>query len=837
MELRFGRSFGHVRAHTDADSARRAQRLGARAFTHGPDIYFGRGRYRPGTASGERLIAHELAHVVQSEAREIEATSSVSALESEARAAASNVTAGRSVGAIRGRATPDVMPLLDGEGITQEGRQQLTYAMTVLPRAPLTEAEQDQLERLIPGSHIYELISERSAVQQEIETKEAWLTDYRSRNAALERGEELSAGVGAGPELLSRLESERQALMDRSGELTAEINAELEALGISSERELVRMVRVEFPRMWIAQAKEIALGMLSVNRERVLAEQERSPPDMCTIDTAKLQAADAELYDLEQQRQEHEATVSRLEEERQQATTHLEDAQQLAYDAAQPGGLPGGVGPSLEDLQALQGEIDRINQQLETAETELSSAQAALQDKKRTYSTDFPLLAIPQYYPGVFARASEEGVSRITGRWTEDILENIEETEENIIDDDLKVWDLNVVPALTYLQMGVDPEGPLGQAVRTYIADEESDESILDIALAAFEVGAVIAATILTAPAGGWGGLVVGGLFTAGHIYTGIQGYMAEQSASQVAMDPAVADISRHEPELFWIVVDIASLGLDIGPIVRALRPAARALMITRDIRVFAEEAAHVAPEAAESLVRSARRRLGIAVHEADEAMEVITAQTRHVRVNRPDLLARYERLSTEKMPEIVRDVLSRQRSTPTRRRLGELFDHFETLRTSTAGRSLTEAERAQAMDILREARDLARADFANVRDSVWRRLRRDPELSDIADQMVAAGDAQLGGRSGTVRISTRWDDSREGFQALEIEHRTRLSDNPWRYNDPTNLLLTDSPQNQQMLEAIRREGGIWPAGDEIEDFIISHGLLDQSNVGAPRAR
>ena len=42
-----------------------SRRLGARAFTYGSDVYFGHGMYDPGGSSGGRLLAHELAHVVQ----------------------------------------------------------------------------------------------------------------------------------------------------------------------------------------------------------------------------------------------------------------------------------------------------------------------------------------------------------------------------------------------------------------------------------------------------------------------------------------------------------------------------------------------------------------------------------------------------------------------------------------------------------------------------------------------------------------------------------------------------------------------------------------------------
>lgn len=42
-----------------------APSLGARAYTSGPDVMLGPGRYRPQTQDGLRLLAHELAHVVQ----------------------------------------------------------------------------------------------------------------------------------------------------------------------------------------------------------------------------------------------------------------------------------------------------------------------------------------------------------------------------------------------------------------------------------------------------------------------------------------------------------------------------------------------------------------------------------------------------------------------------------------------------------------------------------------------------------------------------------------------------------------------------------------------------
>src|SRR5262249_46370646 len=65
MSDRIGRDFRDVRIHTDARADDAARTVGAHAYTVGDDIVFASGQYQPGTAAGRRLIAHELAHVVQ----------------------------------------------------------------------------------------------------------------------------------------------------------------------------------------------------------------------------------------------------------------------------------------------------------------------------------------------------------------------------------------------------------------------------------------------------------------------------------------------------------------------------------------------------------------------------------------------------------------------------------------------------------------------------------------------------------------------------------------------------------------------------------------------------
>jgi hypothetical protein len=65
MEPRFGMDFGATRFHTGSHAHDLARSVNARAFTVGRDVVFGAGQYAPETTNGKRLIAHELAHVVQ----------------------------------------------------------------------------------------------------------------------------------------------------------------------------------------------------------------------------------------------------------------------------------------------------------------------------------------------------------------------------------------------------------------------------------------------------------------------------------------------------------------------------------------------------------------------------------------------------------------------------------------------------------------------------------------------------------------------------------------------------------------------------------------------------
>jgi hypothetical protein len=65
MEQRFGHDFSQVRVHAGKSAEESARDVNASAYTVGQDIVFGASRFAPGTHEGQRLLAHELTHVVQ----------------------------------------------------------------------------------------------------------------------------------------------------------------------------------------------------------------------------------------------------------------------------------------------------------------------------------------------------------------------------------------------------------------------------------------------------------------------------------------------------------------------------------------------------------------------------------------------------------------------------------------------------------------------------------------------------------------------------------------------------------------------------------------------------
>ena len=112
-----------VRVHTSADAITAARNQRANAFTLGKEIIFNRDRYAPATLPGKRLLAHELAHVVQQRSASFHLNSVLSSessvLETEAQTSAERVLSGQSVGAMSSVSSPMIQRDAETEFVSE----------------------------------------------------------------------------------------------------------------------------------------------------------------------------------------------------------------------------------------------------------------------------------------------------------------------------------------------------------------------------------------------------------------------------------------------------------------------------------------------------------------------------------------------------------------------------------------------------------------------------------------------------------------------------------------------------------------------------------------------
>lgn len=85
FEPRFGHDFSRVRIHTDAKAEESARAVNALAYTMARDVVFAAGQYKPSTGKGQRLLAHELTHVVQNSLSLTESTKTPLTLDSSSK--------------------------------------------------------------------------------------------------------------------------------------------------------------------------------------------------------------------------------------------------------------------------------------------------------------------------------------------------------------------------------------------------------------------------------------------------------------------------------------------------------------------------------------------------------------------------------------------------------------------------------------------------------------------------------------------------------------------------------------------------------------------------------
>ena len=176
-------------------------------------------------------------------------------------------------------------------------------------------------------------------------------------------------------------------------------------------------------------------------------------------------------------------------------------------------------------------DVQRIPQMLE----ELEEQQQQLETLRQQLGLQFPFLLQPGLDYEALASADEITLQNMVGGKLGEILDDIETTRDNIRSEELKVWDLNDIVEMTVQDMGIADNEVLQRMVRQRIREEESDEAILRIGLAALGIVAGLVATFAT------GGLAL----VAGGVALGIGGYQLSESVQNyLAEDAATTSLS-----------------------------------------------------------------------------------------------------------------------------------------------------------------------------------------------------------------------------------------------------------------------------------------------------
>ncbi|MBD7919947.1 DUF4157 domain-containing protein [Cellulomonas sp. Sa3CUA2] len=581
LQGRFGDVAGHdavagVRVHRDAEAADLARAVAARAFTVGTDVFFGQGEYRPDTPTGSHLLAHELVHTVQApaapassgltvsdpgDAHEVAAERAAPQWVAGAGAAASQAPVARS-SAIARDPTDDVRPDLADR-----------YAPLLLPA--LDPADRVRLDQATGGADLVAVIARRDEARTALA---AAVADQHDRS-------------GVDVDAAARV----RALQTLDAELTARIEGELAALDVADERELLRLVQEWFPARFLAEAKQVAIEMLDHNAREARSELERYSALVCSPDVEGLLAADRTLAELAPQ------SLALSIQAAESALSRYAPAAGVLTPEEFARRVP-------ENEQSVMVDIANLDRNRQMLAQRVPIYQAARYSFGRTY----PILLTSAYVPGSFASADPAALGGMVGGTVTDVLANIERVRDAIDDDDLKVWNMRDVLRITQERLGVTNETLLA-AIRTRIEAIESDATFLGWVTAALAITTTLLAGMLFTPAAG---AAVAAAWGAASLYGSITSYLDESAAEHVALDEAVADLSLNEPSLTWVLLDAAFLMVDLAPVARALRPAARTLAANGDavaLAAFRSRAATAFGEdVAEGLATRAAGRFGI---------------------------------------------------------------------------------------------------------------------------------------------------------------------------------------------------------------------------------
>jgi hypothetical protein len=262
MESGLQQDLSGVRVHSDSAADQLSRQFNAKAFTTGQDIFFRQGAYDPGSSSGDKLLAHEMTHVVQQgnaptklAGKKMNVSEPGDAGEQEADRVADTIAA--PAGVSRQEEEEKV-----GLAVQRQGEEEEEPIQPAVQRQmPEEEEAQTAVQRQMPEEEEEEA---QTAVQRQMpEEEEAQAAVQRQ----MPEEEEAQAAVQRQP--MEEEEEPLQTAVQRQDEREDEIQAAVQRQGEEEEEETPVQTQTEEPEEEEEEPVQTAVQRQEVPEEEI----------------------------------------------------------------------------------------------------------------------------------------------------------------------------------------------------------------------------------------------------------------------------------------------------------------------------------------------------------------------------------------------------------------------------------------------------------------------------------------------------------------------------------------------------------------------------------------
>ncbi|MCY0906006.1 eCIS core domain-containing protein [Arthrobacter sp. H14-L1] len=555
FEPLFGTGFGDVRIHTGTAATRAAHQAAAKAFTVRSDITFGAGNYVPHTSGGRRLLAHELAHVVQ--ARHTggppQLRRQAKSVVSTASAQANAVPTSPGLGQVAGFADYDKGPLR---------AQSKSYFF----RGVEMSTDADYMRRQL------KLLVRRFGIKG----GDLWFDALEGRDfdLALPFSAHATAFGGLRPRTAmdANRDLQNDAVRDEIGG-AAKALAELIFPQVRAEAVAIRAAFV--PAMRKVLEVILVESERRLETQRVLLGIERTAPgpfgSFEAQDTVAFRGLVGAATDL--------LTIRK-------SIDRLLVTRRVLLRPMPRGGLvlPEENRPRYEQLtKEVAGVEDGYAKARQSAAGRYPALGAILDDAGGGYTALLEALAGGErkssLRPAMFGRTGTAGA---LGLILESRQSSIDTVRSKVDKDPERLWSLSSIVALTRAEVGTQNNIMADKIIDEKLADLAFDESIRTMFMG-------LIAFALLIPSGGTSAVVIGGarLALSGYqMLKSLEKYEFESALSSTDLDRRAHAISAEEPSFFWVAADVVFFVADgAGALkaVRELRPIAREALLAKE--------------------------------------------------------------------------------------------------------------------------------------------------------------------------------------------------------------------------------------------------------------